>query len=482
MHDDNGISIDGPLSIADSVDQVMRFTAAGWNAVHVDGHDQDAILAAIKVAQASEKPSFIACKTTIGFGAPKRAGTNKAHGEPLGAEEIAGARKALGWSSPPFVVPEDILSAWRRAGSRGQAARKTWEGLHAKLDPALRAEFDRRVKGDLPAGFDGVIAAYKQKLADEKPEMATRKSSEAALKVIAPALPGLIVGSADLTPSNNTKVESTADVVPGTYTGRYIHWGIREHGMAAASNGMVLHGGYIVSDATFLVFADYCRPAIRLAALMGIRVIHVFTHDSIGLGEDGPTHQPVEHLASLRAIPNVLVFRPADATETVECWQAAIEAKNSPSILALTRQNLPAVRTAMVGENLSAKGAYELSPAEGEAIVSIFASGSEIAIAMDAKKILTGKGLATRVVSVPCMDLFEQQDESYRAGVIGKAPIKIGVEAAIRQGWDAIIGSEGGFVGMSSFGASGPFKELYAHFGITPEAVAEAALKRHNAH
>ncbi len=477
LYDDNGISIDGKTSISDSVDQPMRFRAAGWEAVRVDGHDQAAILGALRAAKSADKPTLIACKTTIGFGAPTRAGTSKAHGEALGAAEIAGARVALHWPYAPFVVPEPILEAWRAVGAKGRAPRERWIRLFESRPPEQRAEFERRMRGDLPASLFEMIDAYKRKLAADAPEIATRKAGEAALKIIAPALPELITGSADLTPSNNTKVEATRDITPDDKSGRYVHWGIREHGMAAACNGLSLHGGFIASGASFLVFTDYCRPALRLAALMGVRVTHVFSHDSIGLGEDGPTHQPVEHLAALRAIPNLLLFRPADSVETVECWQAALEARTSPSILALTRQNLPALRRTHVSENLCARGAYEISPANGVAAVSIFASGSEVSIAVAAQKILENKGVAARVVSVPCMDLFLDQDEAYRVFVIGAAKVRVGVEAAVRQGWDALIG-DGPFIGMTGFGASAPYKALYQHFGITPQAVADAALAR----
>ncbi|MDB5593373.1 MAG: tkt [Hyphomicrobiales bacterium] len=479
LYDDNGICIDGPTSISDSVDQVKRFQACRWDAVRIDGHDPKAILRAIRKAQKSDKPTLIACKTTIGFGSPKRAGTSKAHGEPLGAEEIAGTRAALNWTAEPFVVPDDILSAWRKAGSKGKRVAKAWrESKLGAMDSARRAEFERRLAGDLPPALADAVRSAKMRLADDRTEMATRKASEAALGVIAPAVPELITGSADLTGSNNTKVAATPAISPENYLGRFVHWGIREHGMAAAVNGMALHGGYIPSGATFLVFADYCRPSLRLAALMKTRAIQVMTHDSIGLGEDGPTHQPVETLAGLRAIPNLLVFRPADQTETYECWQAALEARNSPSILALTRQNLPAVRTTFVEENLSSRGAYELAPAEGEAMVTIFASGSEVSIALEGRAALAAKGIPARVVSVPCMDLFFEQDEDYRRQIIGTAPVRIAVEAAIRMGWDALIGDTGGFVGMHGFGESAPYKKLYEHFNITSNAIVEAAVQR----
>ncbi len=480
LWDNNSISIDGKTELAESTDQVARFKAAGWRASHIDGQDPAQVLRALRAARRSDRPTMIACKTTIGFGAPTKAGTNKAHGEALGASEIAGARQNLNWPYEPFVVPDDILEAWRAVGRRGKSKRNAWRRLLESKPVEIRGEFERRIAGDLPANLDEVIGLYKQKLAAEAPEIATRKAGEAALKVIAPAVPELVTGSADLTGSNNTKVEATREITPTDKSGRYVHWGIREHGMAAACNGMALHCGFIPSGASFLVFTDYCRPSLRLAALMGIRVCHVFTHDSIGLGEDGPTHQPVEHLASLRAMPNMYVFRPADSVETVECWQAALERKTSPAILALTRQNLPALRRAHVKENLCARGAYEISPANGAAAASIFASGSEVSLAVGAQKILAEKGVAARVVSVPCMDLFFEQDEAYRRAVIGDAPVKVAVEAAVREGWDAIIG-DGPFIGMKGFGASGPYKAVYEHFHITPQAVADATLARAHA-
>ena len=474
--DDNRISIDGPTSISDSTDQLERFKASHWNAVAIDGHDPAQILAAAEAARKSDKPTLIACRTTIGFGAPKKAGTSKAHGEALGPEEIAGARKALNWPYEPFVIPEDILSAWRAAGARGAEVHAAWNKAVEAMASDTRAEFLRRLRGELPGALGQTIRDFKRKASADTGEIASRKASEAVLKVVAPVVPELILGSADLTGSNNNKVESTPAISPGNYAGRFVHWGVREHGMAAAVNGMSLHSGFIPSGATFLVFTDYCRPSLRLAALMRIRAIHVMTHDSIGLGEDGPTHQPVEHLASLRAIPNMYVFRPADQTETAECWQLALENKGAPSILALSRQNLPNVRPTYTDENLSAGGAYELAAAEGGAAqVSIFATGSEVAIAMEARKALQAEGIATRVVSVPCMDIFYERSEAERDAVIGTAPVRIAVEAAIRQGWDAIIGTDGVFVGMHSFGESGPYKKVYEHFGITAQAVAERA-------
>jgi transketolase len=479
LFDDNGISIDGALSLADSVDQVKRFEAAGWAAMRVDGHDQAAIAAALEKAQASDKPVMIACKTTIGFGAPTKAGKASSHGSPLGADEIKGAREKLGWSHAPFEIPADILSAWRKAGERSKPAHAAWSKKLGQLDAAQRAEFERRMKGDLPAkALADAVRAVKQSLAATPKEIATRTACEFALESLIPALPDMIGGSADLTGSNNTRTKSMKAISATDFSGRFIHYGVREHAMASAMNGMALHGGIIPYSGTFLVFSDYCRPAIRLAALMGLRVVHIMTHDSIGLGEDGPTHQPVEHLAALRAIPNLLVFRPCDAVETLECWQLALETKDRPSVLALTRQNLPQLSQNFLDSNRCAAGAYEIAAAEGKADVSIFATGSEVSIAVEARKLLAAKGVAARVVSVPCFELLSEQPEAVRRAVIGEATIKIGVEAAVRQSWDAIIGSEGLFVGMDSFGASAPYKELYKKFGITAEAVAATVLRK----
>ncbi|WP_068087096.1 transketolase [Polycladidibacter stylochi] len=476
--DNNGITIDGAVSMADSTNQVARFQASGWNTIEVDGHDPEALAAAFTQAKASDKPTLIAAKTTIGFGAPKKAGTSKVHGAPLGAEELAAMRKELGWESEPFSIPSDIMDGWRIAGLRSAQARKDWEARFENSETELRAEFERRNRGDLPANFNDIIAEYKKELAEKQPTIATRKASEAVLGVINAALPETIGGSADLTGSNNTKTEQTLSITPDDFSGRYIHWGIREHAMAAAMNGMALHGGMIPYSGGFLIFSDYCRPSIRLAALMNQRVIHVLTHDSIGLGEDGPTHQPVEHFAALRAIPNLNFFRPADITETLECWQLALHAKETPSALALTRQNLPSQRPVYEQENLCSKGAYVISDSEEDPKVTIFASGSEVEIAVDAQKLLDGKGISARVVSVPCVELFEQQSDAYKAAIIGASPVKIAVEAGIRQGWDRFIGNDGCFIGMTGFGASAPYKELYSHFGITAEAVVEAAEKR----
>ena len=478
LFDDNGISIDGPLALTDSVDQVKRFEAAGWAATRIDGHDPTAIAATLDVAKKSDRPSLIACRTIIGFGAPTKGGTEKSHGAALGAEEIAAARAKLGWSAPPFEIPSAIREEWRAAGMRGGPARLAWQKRLAALDPDKRSAFERRTRGELTGELAAAVRAVKDRLAQAAKDVATRAASEVALEALTVALPEMIGGSADLTGSNNTRPKGMKVLSAADYSGRFIHYGVREHGMAAAMNGMALHGGVIAYSGTFLVFSDYCRPAIRLAALMGQRVIHVMTHDSIGLGEDGPTHQPVEHLAALRAIPNLKVFRPCDAVETIECWQLALETKSGPSVLALTRQNVPRLRRGFDERNRCALGAYELIAAEdGAASVSLFATGSEVAIAVAAKKLLAERKISARVVSVPCFEIFLAAPETERAAIIGEAKVKVAVEAGIRQGWDAIVGSDGAFVGMRSFGASAPYRELYQHFGITSERVAEAALK-----
>jgi transketolase len=457
LYDDNGITIDGPTSLSDSVDQVARFQSAGWRASRVDGENQDAIAGAIDAALTSDRPVLIACRTTIGYGAPTKAGTAKAHGEALGAEELKGAKRALGWEYGPFVVPDDILADWRAVGARGGEARQQWQQrLAAKPNPA-RSEFERRMARKRPAELGKAIA------------------------VITVAMPELVLGSADLTPSNNTRTKNLIEIKQGMFEGRYIHYGIREHGMSGAMNGMAAHGGVQPAGGTFLVFSDYARPAMRIAALAHFPVVYVMTHDSIGLGEDGPTHQPVEHLAALRAMPNMRVFRPADAIETAECWQLALERLDGPTVLALTRQNLAPARTSAGDGNLCATGAYEVSPASGAARASIFASGSEVELAIKAQAILKDKGIAARVVSVPSLELFLAQSEETRHAVIGTAPIKVAVEAAVRFGWDAVIGPDGAFIGMASFGASAPYKDVYKNFGITPEAVADAVVQRHNA-
>src|SRR5277367_3662775 len=471
LYDDNGISIDGPTSISDSVDQIKRFKSAGWAAELIDGQDQSAIAAAITRAQKSNKPSLIACRTTIGYGAPTKAGTAKAHGEALGAEELKGAKENLGISLEPFSVPDDVLKAWREAGSRGVAARKEWEERMTTLSDRKRAEFDRRLRHERPASLAKALKAFKKSLLETPQNIATRKSSELAIDAMYAAMPmEFLSGSADLTGSTNNKAKTATNFEAKTPKGRFVHYGIREHGMAAAMNGIFLHGGFAPSGATFFCFTDYARPAMRLAALMGTGVIYIMTHDSIGLGEDGPTHQPVEHLAALRAIPNMRLFRPCDAVEVAECWELALNRTSGPTVLVLSRQNLPQLRTSTPADNPCSHGGYELVAAAGEAKVSLFATGSEVQIAVDAQKQLAEKGIPARVVSVPSVELLLSQPADYQKSIIGNAPVKVAIEAAVRWGWDAIIGQDGEFIGMHGYGESGPAKDLFKHFGITAEA------------
>lgn len=477
LWDDNKITIDGATSLTTSEDMAGRFNAAGWNTLAVDGHDYAAVSAAISAAKTSDKPTLIACATTIGFGAPTKAGTSGCHGSPLGKDEIAGAKKNLGIDYPEFEIPADILAAWREIGARGQKDFAEWtERLN---NSEKQAEFERLIARELPENWASEFEKFKKQLAEKKPNEATRKSSENVLQILTASIPELIGGSADLTGSNNTKTSCQLPVASGQFSGRYIYYGIREHAMAAIMNGMALHGEFIPYGGTFLVFTDYCRGAIRLSALMGLRVVYVMTHDSIGLGEDGPTHQPVEHLASLRAIPNLQVFRPADATETAECWALALASKNTPSVLSLSRQNLPTVRTEYTADNLCALGGYILSQASSpKPQASIIATGSEIEIALSAQAKLAEIGIAANVVSMPCWELFDAQPESYKEQVLPKNSLKIAIEAALGFGWERYIGSDGIFIGMKGFGASAPAKDLYKHFGITAEAVVSEVMKR----
>jgi transketolase len=474
LWDDNSISIDGATNLSTSDDHLKRFAASGWATKRVDGHDPMELAAALSSAMRSSKPTLIACKTIIGFSAPTKAGTAGAHGAPLGAAEAQAAKAALGWNYAPFEVPEGLLELWHAAGSRGATARRAW--LKRLAHHPMRAEFERAIAGKLPENFHEAVAALRADIAETKPKIASRQASQKALDALVPAVPELIGGSADLTGSNLTFVKGMGYVTPGNFAGRYIHYGIREHGMAAAMNGLALHGGIIPYSGTFFVFTDYMRPAIRLAALMRLRVIHVLTHDSIGLGEDGPTHQPVEHLASLRAMPGVFMFRPADAMETAETWELAIRRADGPSLIALSRQALPCMRTD-TGENRTARGGYVLAEAEGARQATLIATGSEVAIAMAARELLAAEGIAVAVVSLPCWELFSLQEESYRAGVLGGA-LRVGVEAGVQMGWERWLGPDGIFIGMSSFGASAPFEELYKEFGITADAITAAVKKR----
>ncbi len=478
LFDDNEISIDGPTNLAVSDDQLARFEANGWETSHVDGHDHDAISGAIDAARVSRKPSLIACRTIIGYGSPNKEGTSATHGAPLGDDEVAATRSKLGWSHPAFEIPADLLDAWRAAGRRSESERQSWNGRVATLKTYKRAAFERSNASELPEGFEAAIDAHKKSLAENPAKLATRQSSQNTLNVLTEVVPELVGGSADLTGSNLTLAQGMAAVSASNYGGSHIYYGVREHGMAAAMNGMALHGGVIPYGATFLIFTDYCRPSIRLSALMRQRVIYVMTHDSIGLGEDGPTHQPIEHLASLRAMPNVNVFRPCDAIETAECWQLALETKDTPSILALTRQGLAPVRKEHSTSNLCAKGGYIVAEADGERKATILSTGSEVEIALAARKALESDSIGTAVVSMPCHELFDAQDETYRKLVLGNGTARVAVEAAVRLGWDRYIGPEGGFVGMDGFGASAPASKLYEHFGITAASVEEAVRER----
>ena len=476
--DNNDITIDGKVSLSDRTDQVMRFKASGWDVFECDGHDPAAIDAAITEAKASPRPAMIACKTHIAIGHAAQ-DTSKGHGALTDAAQLQAAKEAYGWEYGPFEIPADLKSAWEAIGARGAAERGEWETRVAMLSNQKQADFTRSFAGDMPKKLSATIKALKKQVSETTPKVATRKASEMALEVINPVVAETIGGSADLTGSNNTKTGDMGVFDVDNRAGRYVYYGIREHGMAAAMNGMALHGGVRPYGGTFFTFTDYARPSMRLAALMGISVQFVMTHDSIGVGEDGPTHQPVEHLAMLRATPNMLVFRPADAVETAEAWEVALNQKTSPSTLALSRQNLPTVRTEHKNSNLVEKGAYVLADADGKRQAIIMATGSEVSIAMAARDILQAEGIGVRVVSMPCMELFAAQDDAYRKRVLPGGAVRVAVEAAVRQGWDQwLLGERGreakaGFVGMDSFGASAPADQLYAHFGITAEAVAE---------
>ena len=475
LFDDNHISIDGPTELAVTDDQLERFKASHWKVMAIDGHNFTEIEAALKKAQTSTKPVLIACKTQIGKGSPHKAGTAAVHGSSLGKEEVQATRDNLNWAYEPFVIPEEILSAWRELGARSRETHKVWEKRLSK-NPN-KTEFERRMEGKLPAKWQASVQELLKKFVAEKTSVASRQSSQLVLDVLSPEIPELVGGSADLTGSNNTKAKDMSDIRPNDYKGRYIHYGVREHGMAAAMNGIALHGGLIPYGGTFLTFSDYCRPAIRLSALMGIRVIYVMTHDSIGLGEDGPTHQPIEHLASLRAIPNLQVFRPADAVEVAECWTLALESEKVPSILVLTRQKLNLLRKD-ISQNFSAKGAYVLKESKEPRKVTLLATGSEVEIAVKAQEILNTKGISTAVVSMPCWELFEKQDQAYQNTVLGKDTFRIAIEAASPMGWDKYIGEKGAMIGMRRFGASAPYETLYTKFGFTADHIVEIAEGR----
>ncbi len=481
LWDDNGITIDGAVSLSDTTDQMSRFEASGWSVFSCDGHDPEAIDRAITQARQSPLPSLIDCKTHIGFGSPSKQDSAAAHGAPMGEAEIEKIRAVFGWPHPAFEIPADVLADWRKVGARGQSEAAAWARRRAALSASRQAEFDRILAGDAPKKLSAAIKAFKKSISEEAPKIATRQSSQKVLEVINKLMPETIGGSADLTGSNNTRTEGMELFDETNRKGRYVEYGIREHGMAAAMNGLALHGGCAPYGGTFMVFSDYMRGAMRLSSLMGLRVPYVLTHDSIGLGEDGPTHQPVEHLAMMRATPNLNVFRPADTVETAEAWELAMTSKTTPSALALTRQSLPTVRLQHKTTNLTARGAYILQEALGKRRVILLATGSEVEIALNARDILQEKGIGTRVVSMPCWELFGQQDEKYRKRVLPAGPVRVGVEAAGRLGWDRWLTGERGkhnkaaFVGMEGFGASAPIADLYEIFGITAENVAARA-------
>lgn len=470
LWDDNKITIDGDTALSTSTDQMARFAASGWHVLSCDAHTPTEIADAITAAMADPRPSLIACRSIIGFGAPNKQGGHDVHGAPLGDAEIAAARAYLGWPHAPFEIPDAVYAAWHKVAARGAVARTEWE--KAVAASPLRAELEAAVACD-PAALTPAMAAYKAQLLADAPKVATRKASEMALGVVTTALPFVVGGSADLTGSNLTKTKTQRPVKKGDFSGSYLHYGIREHGMAAAMNGIQLHGMFKPYGGTFLAFADYCRPSIRLSALMGLPVTYVMTHDSIGLGEDGPTHQPVETIASLRAIPNLTVLRPCDAIETAEAWEIAMASVCTPTLMALSRQNLPLVRRD-AGENLTARGAYVLQQADGARDVSLIATGSEVELALTAAKLLAAEGIRAAVVSAPSFELFAAQDEAYQSSTLGDAP-RIGIEAAIRQSWDGLLRHTDGFIGMTGFGASAPAPALYRHFNITPEATVALA-------
>ena len=474
LWDDNGITIDGKTDLSTSEDIPARYRASGWHVVSCDGHDFDDIRKALSEAEADSRPSLIACKTVIGYGAPTKQGTAATHGAPLGDEEIAGTRAALAWDHEPFVIPDEILASWRQLGEKGAAARADWDKRlngHAQAD-----EFQRRMAGELPAG--SAMQDYLESLAKDPPKVATRKASEMALGAITEALPEMLGGSADLTGSNNTKTPSTKPLTKDDYSGRYIYYGIREFGMAAAMNGMALHGGIIPYGGTFLVFTDYCRGAMRLSAIQKARVIYVMTHDSIGLGEDGPTHQPIEHIQSLRLMPNMQVFRPADAIETAECWALAIKRADGPSTLALTRQGLPPVRQD-VSVNLCEKGAYRLKSAESGKRVVLIATGSEVSLAMDVAAKLETAGVGADVLSMPCAELFDAQSDAYKVDLLGgQGILRVSIEAGTTIGWERYTGLDGMRFGIDSFGASAPIEDLYGYFGLTVDAITPQIIEK----
>ena len=479
LFDDNGISIDGPISLSTSDDQILRFKASNWHTIECNGHSSKEIESAIKESISDPRPSLIACKTKIGFGSPNKEGKSSSHGAPMGEEEINLIRKKLGWNNEPFDIPEKILNLWKKNGLRNIDERKSWEKIFS--NSVYYQEITDLLQNKHVLNIEEKLESYKENISEDSASIATRKSSENVLNELTVKLSNLIGGSADLTGSNNTLAKGQNIISSKDFTGSYIYYGIREHGMAAIMNGIALHSGLIPYGGTFLVFTDYCRPSIRLSALMGLRVIYIMTHDSIGLGEDGPTHQPVEHLSALRAIPNLEVWRPADSVETLEVWQASLQSLNTPSVIALSRQNLKPVRKKFIKNNLSALGAYILVDND-DADICLYSSGSEIEIAINASEKLELEGIKTKVISVPSIDRFYLQNKEYRDKIVNSIP-KIVIEAGVRQSWDYILNENDIFIGMSGFGSSAPAKDLYEHFSITEEKVVSSAkllLNRRN--
>ena len=473
--DNNKISIDGPTSLSVSDNYKKRFESYGWSFQEINGHNYKQIFNAIKKAAKSKKPSIISCKTIIGFGSPNKSGKASSHGSPLGDDEIKLVRKKLKWKHEPFEIPEELMDSWREIGGKGEKLEEKWNNILGKKNTKIKEEYERLIKGELPVDLDKILGDEKLKFFQTKPKMATRQCSSSVINSISDALPELIGGSADLSGSNNTKTEGSKVITSKNFSGNYIHYGVREHAMAGVMNGLALYGCLIPFGGTFLIFSDYLKPSMRLSALMKLRVIYIFSHDSIGLGEDGPTHQPIEQLEHLRAIPNLNVFRPADINETLECWEIALKSKSNPSAIALSRQKLPYVSEHSAGENMCSKGAYVLKKTSDNADISLIASGSEVEIALEAQEKLKGLSINSKVISVPCYDLFQNQTENYKDKILGKDTLKISIEASSQSGWKSLVGKDGVTLGLSTFGKSAPYKDIYKLFNLTSDEIVKIA-------
>ena len=473
--DNNKISIDGPTSLSVSDNYKKRFESYGWSFQEINGHNYKQIFNAIKKAAKSKKPSIISCKTIIGFGSPNKSGKASSHGSPLGDDEIKLVRKKLKWKHEPFEIPEELMDSWREIGGKGEKLEEKWNNILGKKNTKIKEEYERLIKGELPVDLDKILGDEKLKFFQTKPKMATRQCSSSVINSISDALPELIGGSADLSGSNNTKTEGSKVITSKNFSGNYIHYGVREHAMAGVMNGLALYGCLIPFGGTFLIFSDYLKPSMRLSALMKLRVIYIFSHDSIGLGEDGPTHQPIEQLEHLRSIPNLNVFRPADINETLECWEIALKSKSNPSAIALSRQKLPYVSEHSAGENMCSKGAYVLKKTSDNADISLIASGSEVEIALEAQEKLKGLSINSKVISVPCYDLFQNQTENYKDEILGKDTLKISIEASSQSGWKSLVGKDGVTLGLSTFGKSAPYKDIYKLFNLTSDEIVKIA-------